>query len=66
MSRLRFEEALQDLINKYSRENGSDTPDFILASYLDRCLSTFDITVRRREHWYRSESVPEEEVERVG
>jgi hypothetical protein len=33
-------------------ENGSDTPDFILAAYLRNCLDNFDMTVRAREKWY--------------
>ena len=32
-----FRKELACLINRYSRENGSDTPDFILADYLDGC-----------------------------
>ena len=56
-----FQEKLRDLINFESRENGSDTPDFILAQYLMSCLLTFDKTVRDRDRWYRAEGkqVPE-------
>lgn len=43
---------LQTLINKHSAENGSDTPDFILAEYLSRCLATFNVIVKAREKWY--------------
>ncbi len=43
---------LQDLINCNSVENDSDTPDFILASYLEGCLKIFAETVRAREAWY--------------
>lgn len=28
-------------INKHSLENGSDTPDFILAEYLMNCLESY-------------------------
>lgn len=47
-----FELRLEELINQYSMENGSDTPDFILAGYLSKCLENFDATVKQREEWY--------------
>jgi len=40
------------IINSVSRENASDTPDFILAEYLVMCLESFETTVRAREKWY--------------
>jgi archaellum biogenesis protein FlaJ (TadC family) len=51
-----FEEELERLINKYSMENGSDTPDFILALYIMDCLNAFNKTVRERESWYHTEN----------
>ena len=47
-----FREELRSLINRQSRENISDTPDFILAKYLNECLAAFDSAVIAREHWY--------------
>lgn len=47
-----FSAKLQELINSHSIENGSNTPDFILAEYLRGCLDNFDMCVRRREEWY--------------
>ena len=47
-----FEKELEDLINRYSQENGSDTPDFILAKYLCACLEAFNVTTKRRTKWY--------------
>jgi len=47
-----FRTELQELINKHSVENGSNTPDWILAYYLKGCLSNFDNTVNLREKWY--------------
>lgn len=47
-----FREELCHLINRFSRENGSDTPDLILAQYLEGCLLNFDTAVVRREVWY--------------
>jgi len=47
-----FIRELAQLINKFSFENGSDTPDFILAAHLYNTLQTFNHTVSRREDWY--------------
>lgn len=47
-----FRNSLTRLLNRCSRENGSDTPDFILADFLARCLSAFDETLQQREKWY--------------
>lgn len=47
-----FADELRALCNRYSAENGSDTPDFILAEFLVDCLTAFDRTVRHRERWY--------------
>lgn len=47
-----FRDALKGLLNSYSKENGSDTPDWILADYLTGCLHVFDQTLQNREHWY--------------
>ena len=47
-----FHDELTNLINKYSMENGSNTPDFILASYLQQCLATFNDIMKNREDWY--------------
>jgi len=47
-----FRKELEQLINKYSKENGSDTPDFILARYLENVLQNFDAAVNEREQWY--------------
>jgi hypothetical protein len=38
-----------------SAENGSNTPDFILAQYLTSCLAAFDEAVNAREKWYGRE-----------
>ncbi|HXI77941.1 MAG TPA: hypothetical protein VNH21_12435 [Steroidobacteraceae bacterium] len=47
-----FRREVETVINRYSRENSSDTPDFILAEYLTDCLAAFDKGVRERERWY--------------
>jgi hypothetical protein len=47
-----FRRELEELINRHSQENGSNTPDFILADYLIGCLVLFDRTANSRERWY--------------
>lgn len=47
-----FGDELRALINRYSQENNSNTPDFILATYLQSCLNAFDEAVNRRNEWY--------------
>ena len=47
-----FKTELEELINKHSMENSSDTPDFILAQYLRGCLVNFGIAMRARDKWY--------------
>jgi hypothetical protein len=47
-----FGEELQKLINRYSVEDSSGTPDFILAKYLQDCLNSFSAAVNWRETWY--------------
>ena len=49
---------LASLLNRHSAENGSNTPDFILAEYLRGCLDLFDQTVLRREDWYGHRHAP--------
>lgn len=43
---------LAAVLNRYSAENGSDTPDHVLADYLLGCLAAFDAAVGAREKWY--------------
>jgi hypothetical protein len=52
MAKSPFTQELEELINKYSMENGSDTPDFILAGFLTDVLSAYNNTLFAREHWY--------------
>ena len=47
-----FQKDLATLINEYSKENDSDTPDFILARYLNAVLDNFNAAVMDREQWY--------------
>lgn len=47
-----FENDLRILINTYSRENTSNTPDFVLAQYLEGCLTAFDTAMQQRDKWH--------------
>lgn len=40
------------VLNLFSAENGSDTPDFLLAEYLLDCLAAYDKAVKARDKWY--------------
>jgi hypothetical protein len=52
-SRLRnFKRELTTLLNSYSFENDSNTPDFILARYLLNCLNAWNDAVMERETWH--------------
>ena len=53
-----FEEEISALINKYSIENASNTPDFILAQYVMACLATFATATQQRETWYGRNARP--------
>jgi hypothetical protein len=49
---LDFRSELKALINRHSRENSSNTPDFILAQFLALSLDNFDRAVKDRDRWY--------------
>jgi hypothetical protein len=51
-----FIRELISLLNRYSKENGSDTPDFVLAGYLIGCLRVFNAATKNREKWYGREN----------
>ena len=43
-----FQSELSSLLNRHCQENGSNTPDFILAEYLVDCLKTFNKAMAHR------------------
>ena len=53
-----FEKELEGLINRYSKENASNTPDFVLAQYLISCLAAYNIAIQQRETWYGRDARP--------
>lgn len=44
---------LAALLNGYSQEGNSNTPDFLLARYLLKCLKSYEETVDKRDEWLR-------------
>ena len=46
------------LLNRYSAENASNTPDFILAHFLVKCLAAFDRATQQRDTWYGRDARP--------
>lgn len=44
-----FEKAIEELINKMSMEDETDTPDYILAQYLLTCYNAYKNAVNARD-----------------
>lgn len=53
-----LEKDLAGVLNSYSQENASDTPDFILAEYMLACLAAWNQGVQKRDKWYGREPNP--------
>lgn len=47
-----LDRALADCLNRQSAENGSNTPDFILGSFLHSALCALDAAIASRDDWY--------------
>lgn len=60
MSDISFETEIRGLINRYNKENESNTPDFVLAQYICNCLDAFNMAVQQRETWYGRDPRPTE------
>lgn len=48
----KLEKKLQGIINEECRENDSNTPDFLLAEFMMKCLDAFELTSNKREVWF--------------
>lgn len=46
------ERDISSALNRNSSENGSNTPDWILAEFLAGCLAAYDLAVTKRDSWY--------------
>lgn len=58
-----FCEDLDALLNRYSRENGSNTPDFILGAFLRKCLDSWNEATKARDQWYGVQLEPGKSVD---
>ena len=50
-----YQEIVRDIarvLNKYSLEQESNTPDYILAEYILKSLSDLNRLMRDRDYWY--------------
>ena len=47
-----FRRNIEAALNRNSAEKGSDTPDYILARFIEECLLAFDQAVRDRDEWH--------------
>jgi hypothetical protein len=48
----KLRDGIMTILNQVSAENGSNTPDWILAEYLILCLKAFDDATVARDKWY--------------
>lgn len=53
-----LKEELAALLNRHSRENASNTPDFILAEFMLTSLAAFEHASRQREEWFGRSLTP--------
>ena len=66
MSDENFKKELSSLLNRYSWDTACETPDYILADYVERCLlnycSTMAMNIAWHSNWKRSlEKIREED-----
>lgn len=47
-----FETELRKLLNLYSMEHASGTPNWILARFMLSCLGAWNVAARQRDAWY--------------
>ena len=52
MKTITFEKELESLLNKHSKENDSNTPDFLLSKYLIDCLKAYNKALKNRDKWF--------------
>lgn len=50
--KIKLESELSNLINIVCREQDSNTPDFLLAEFMMKCLDAFELISNKREVWY--------------
>jgi hypothetical protein len=60
-----FERALKQLLNKYSQENHSNTPDWILANYINISLNVLNQSIHDRDEFYGVHLKPGMKIEEI-
>jgi hypothetical protein len=55
-----FVEELSLVINKNSKDNSLNTPDFILAEFLTDCLEAWNKAIKARDKWFNQAVVPKD------
>lgn len=53
-----FTRELEALLNKYSKDNETMTPDFILVLYIVGCLDAFKEATHKRDRWFNAKLTP--------
>lgn len=48
-----FKEELTELLNKHSKDNDTNTPDFILAGLITDFLESLERVIKARDQWHR-------------
>jgi len=51
-----FRRELEFLLNSFSKENRSNTPDHILCNFILGSLEAFDLSIIDRDKWYGFDS----------
>ncbi len=46
-----FIKDLRDCINRHSKESDSNTPDCVLAKYLNNCLEAWNNACKEKDEW---------------
>lgn len=59
IDRSRIISEFAEVINRNSLEQGSNTPDFIIAEYLVHHLQLLNEYTKQRREWYAKYSMPE-------
>lgn len=55
-----FEDELRKLLNLFSMEARSNTPDYVLAEFMLKCLDAFDEAVVTRTAWHGLKDIQEQ------
>ena len=50
-----FMKELSILLNRYSKDGDTNTPDYILAEYLKSCIDNFERAVDLRDAWHNKD-----------